>query len=94
MGNKIVIFSGPSGVGKATIEEKLFADANFNFGFSISATTRKPREGETHGKNYYFLSRDEFEKKIDLNINIPAGFTIYKSKEYGKIEILIIRNII
>ena len=60
---KLVIFSAPSGAGKTTIVRHLLS-LNFNFGFSISATTRKPRGAEINGKEYYFLSTEEFLLKI------------------------------
>jgi len=60
---KLVIFSAPSGAGKTTIVKHLLS-LNLNFGFSISATTRKPRGQEQNGKDYYFLSVDEFNLKI------------------------------
>ena len=61
---KLVIFSAPSGAGKTTIVSHLLT-LGLNFGFSISATTRKPRGTEQNGKEYYFLSVEEFKNKID-----------------------------
>jgi guanylate kinase len=61
---KLVIFSAPSGAGKTTIVSHLLT-IGLNFGFSISATTRKPRGAEKNGKEYYFLSTAEFKNKID-----------------------------
>jgi len=61
---KLVIFSAPSGAGKTTIVRHLMS-LDLNFGFSISATTRKPRGKEQDGKDYYFLSNEEFKSKID-----------------------------
>ncbi len=58
----IVVLSGPSGVGKSSIVEQLLA-AHHNFVESVSATTRKRRTGERQGRDYYFLSRDEFRNK-------------------------------
>lgn len=60
---KLVIFSAPSGAGKTTIVRHLLSK-NFNFGFSISATTRKPRGEEQNGREYYFLSAEEFRNKV------------------------------
>lgn len=56
--------SGPSGVGKGTIREKLMEDKSLKLFYSVSMTTRKPRPGEVDGREYYFVSRDEFEKNI------------------------------
>ena len=65
-GGKLVIFSAPSGAGKTTIVSHLLT-LGLNFGFSISATTRKPRGSEKNGKEYYFLTIEEFKSKIDRN---------------------------
>ncbi len=59
----LVVISAPSGGGKGTILKELFAQ-NENLRLSVSATTRAPRPGEEHGKQYYFLSREEFEALI------------------------------
>jgi guanylate kinase len=61
---KLVILSAPSGAGKTTIVRYLLS-LDLNFGFSISATTRKPRGAEQNGKDYYFLSAEEFKDKIN-----------------------------
>ena len=60
---KFIVISGPSGVGKGTICKKLFEE--INAWYSISSTTRDPREGEVDGVNYFFITKDEFKKKID-----------------------------
>lgn len=60
-----ILLSGPSGTGKSTLLKKLLADFPNKFGFSVSNTTRKPREGEVHGEHYNFVSVDEFKKLID-----------------------------
>ncbi len=64
-GNLIVI-SGPSGAGKGTICKALL-EREDNLYISVSATTRSPREGEVDGVNYYFLTQEEFKKKVDNN---------------------------
>ncbi len=61
---KIFVFSAPSGAGKTTILNRLKASVP-NLVYSISATTRKPRPGEVNGKHYFFMSVEEFKKKID-----------------------------
>lgn len=61
----ILVISGPSGSGKDSVVSCL--KSNHNFYFSISATTRKPREGEVDGEDYYFLSDEEFNKRINNN---------------------------
>lgn len=59
----LIVLSGPSGCGKGTVLKELISK-NSNVFLSISATTRNPRDGEIDGKNYYFISKDEFEKQI------------------------------
>ena len=63
----LFVFSGPSGVGKGTLNAKLFAEFGDQIAFSVSATTRAPREGEIDGKHYFFISRQEFENRIANN---------------------------
>jgi guanylate kinase len=62
----LFVISAPSGAGKTTIIKEIFKLFP-NFQFSISSTTRKKRNGEQNGKDYYFLPREEFEKKIKNN---------------------------
>jgi guanylate kinase len=64
-GNLIVIV-GPSGVGKGTVLKKVFEDLD-NLVFSVSVTTRKKREGEVEGKNYFFKTKEEFKEMIAKN---------------------------
>ncbi len=64
MRNVLVVLSGPSGVGKGTIA-KLLIERNKNLLLSISCTTRNPREGEKHGKEYFFISKEDFKNKIE-----------------------------
>lgn len=64
--NKLFVISGSSGVGKSTVI-KGFLDRNQDFIFSISCTTRKKREGEVDGVNYFFISKDEFLKGVENN---------------------------
>lgn len=59
----LIVISGFSGSGKGTIISKLIEKYD-NYSLSISATTRKPRYGETDGREYFFISRDDFEKKL------------------------------
>ena len=66
MKGQILIISGPSGSGKSTLLNRLLKEENDLY-FSISSTTRAPRQGETEGVNYYFISEDEFKKGIDAD---------------------------
>lgn len=61
---KVIIFSAPSGAGKSTIVNHLLNE-DLGLEFSISATSRAPRGKEKHGKEYYFFSQEEFQKRID-----------------------------
>ena len=60
----LVIISGPSGVGKGTVAKALLEGSEGQMVFSVSATTRKPRPGEEHGREYFFISDEEFEQMI------------------------------
>ena len=66
MKGQILIVSGPSGSGKSTLLSRLLKEENDLY-FSISSTTRAPRQGETEGVNYYFTSEEEFKKGIDAD---------------------------
>ncbi|XP_078325888.1 uncharacterized protein LOC111125194 isoform X6 [Crassostrea virginica] len=59
-----IVISGPSGSGKSTLLTRLFKEFPNCFAFSVSHTTRKPREGEIHGKDYFFVAMEDFEKMI------------------------------
>jgi guanylate kinase len=64
VGQKPVVISGPSGVGKGTLIAKLMKDYPSKFGFSVSHTTRSPREKEIDGVHYHFTERSKIEKDI------------------------------
>ena len=82
--NKVIIFSAPSGSGKTTLVKHSLE--NFpHLEFSISATTRAPREGEAHGKDYYFLTPDEFRKKISEDAFVEHE-EVYTDKFYGTLK--------
>lgn len=61
----LIVLSGPSGVGKGTVRKELFSQPDTAFEYSISMTTRAPREGEVDGVDYFFKSREEFEALIE-----------------------------
>lgn len=62
---RLIVISGFSGAGKGTVTKKLVED--YQYSFSISATTRKPREGEVDGREYYFKTEEEFRNLVDYN---------------------------
>ncbi|ARK22666.1 guanylate kinase [Sporosarcina sp. P26b] len=61
----LIVLSGPSGVGKGTVRKELFSSPDTNYEYSISMTTRNPREGEVDGVDYFFRSKEVFEKMIE-----------------------------
>jgi len=60
----LIVLSGPSGVGKGTVRKEIFSQPGNNFDYSISMTTRRMRPGEVNGKDYFFVSKEEFENEI------------------------------
>jgi guanylate kinase len=85
MEGKAIIFSAPSGSGKTTIVKHLLK-TNPDLGFSISASTRDKRgRTEQHGKDYYFLTPEEFKKKIDDNEFIEWE-EVYEGNFYGTLK--------
>ena len=81
---KCIIFSAPSGAGKTTIVRALL-DRFDQLSFSISACSRQPRPNEIHGKDYYFLSAEEFRSKIKSNEFIEWE-EVYEDHFYGTLR--------
>ena len=81
---KLIIFSAPSGAGKTTIVKHIL-QCGLNFGFSVSATTRKPRGEEVNGRDYYFLSVEEFRSKIGNN-EFLEWEEVYPGSFYGTLK--------
>lgn len=84
MAAKLIIFSAPSGSGKSTIVNHLLK-AGFDIEFSISATSRPPRGNEQDGVEYYFLTPDEFRRRIAANEFIEYE-EVYKDTYYGTLR--------
>ncbi len=82
---KLFVFSAPSGSGKTTIVKHLLAQENLNLEFSISATSRAPRGEEVNGKDYYFISAEEFKKKIK-NEEFLEWEEVYRDNFYGTLK--------
>ena len=76
---KFIVVSGPSGVGKGTICDRLVKELNAEY--SVSYTTREPRVGEVNGVNYNFISMDDFKKKIELGDFLE--YNLYNGNYYG-----------
>jgi len=81
----MVVFTAPSGAGKTTIVKHLLNKYKEEFGFSISATTRTKRNAETHGKDYYFLSNNEFKNHIKEG-NFIEWEEVYQDQYYGTLK--------
>lgn len=77
----LVVVSGFSGAGKGTIMKQLLEEYPNRYALSISATTRKPRSGESHGKEYFFVSKEEFEDMIGKEALIE--YAQYVGNYYG-----------
>jgi guanylate kinase len=61
----LIILSGPSGVGKGTLRKRIMEDASLQLVYSVSMTTRSKRQGETDGKDYFFVNQKTFQEAID-----------------------------
>ena len=85
MKGKIIILSAPSGTGKSTIISRLMKDDSLRLGFSISATSRKPRGEEKDGKDYFFLSESEFKAKVAAG-EFVEWEEVYAGTCYGTLE--------
>ena len=82
---KLIVISAPSGCGKSTIIKQIIDDERLKLGFSISATSRKPREGEEHGVHYYFISDEEFLQLIKED-KFVEWEEVYKGTCYGTLR--------
>ena len=81
---KIVVITAPSGAGKSSIVRKLMQQRH-NLAFSISCTTREKRDGEMDGREYYFISGEEFKRKIQNNEFVEYE-EVYPGKFYGTLK--------
>lgn len=81
--NYLLVVSGPSGVGKDTVVRRM-RELHPEIGFSVSATTRAPREGERDGVDYYFLTKEQFEQRIQSDA--VAEYTCYCGNYYGTLR--------
>ena len=81
--SKVFVITGPSGVGKGTLISRLL-ERVANLTLSVSATTREPREGEVDGREYHFLSPQEFERRMDADDFLE--FATYSGNRYGTLR--------
>ena len=75
----LIVLSGPSGVGKGTVRKLVFEDESLNLEYSISMTTRLPRNQEENGKDYFFVTKEEFDKALAEDaeyFNNKCGFKL------------------
>lgn len=82
---KLIVFSAPSGSGKTTIVRHLLSHPELNLEFSISCTSRAARGEEQHGKDYYFISLEEFKKHIK-NEEFLEWEEVYRDNFYGTLK--------
>ncbi len=82
---KLIVFSAPSASGKTTIVNELIKHPELNLAFSVSATSRPKRPNEIHGKHYYFISPEEFRRKIDENAFVEWE-EVYPGHFYGTLK--------
>jgi guanylate kinase len=80
---KVFVITGPSGVGKGTLIRTLLQRVP-ELGLAVSATTRRPRPGETHGVDYHFLSDDEFERRVQAGEFVEHAR--YSGNRYGTLR--------
>ena len=83
--HKIIIITAPSGAGKTSIVHYLLQKYPRQLAFSVSATTRQPRENEINGEDYYFLSEEIFRQKIQQNEFVEWEM-VYEGKYYGTLH--------
>ena len=83
---RVVVVSGPSGSGKTTIVERLMADRPVPLRKCVSATTRPARPGEEEGESYYFLTKDEFQRRLENDAFIEYAEVFRSGHLYGTLR--------
>lgn len=83
---RVVVLSGPSGSGKTTIVERLMQDMPVPLVKAVSATTRDPRPGEVDGQSYYFLTKDEFQRRIEAGEFLEYAEVFKTGNLYGTLK--------
>lgn len=82
---KLIIISAPSGTGKSTIINRIIDDEELKLEFSVSATTRPPREGEENGVEYYFMTPEQFRQEIEDDA-FAEYQEVYEGRYYGTLK--------
>lgn len=85
----LIVLSGPSGVGKGTVLKRFINDPSLNLAYSVSLTTRRPRQGEVDGLNYHFVSKDYFNKWIEADEFLE--YAEFVGNYYGTSKIMVER---
>ena len=80
--SKFIVIAAPSGSGKTTIVNKLIKEKDLDLHFSVSATSRAPRKNEEDGENYFFITKEEFLRKV-INNDFIEWEEVYKGVFYG-----------
>jgi guanylate kinase len=83
--HKLIIIAAPSGAGKTSIVKHLLATLPDQLGFSVSCATRAPRAQETHGTDYYFISAEEFTRRVSAG-EFAEWEMVYEGKYYGTLH--------
>ena len=83
--HKLIIIAAPSGAGKTSIVKHLLSTLPDQLGFSVSCATRAPRAGETHGSDYYFITPQEFTRRVEAGA-FAEWEMVYEEKFYGTLH--------
>jgi guanylate kinase len=83
---RMIVISGPSGAGKSTVVRRLLTGCSLPLVLSVSATTREPRTGEEHGRDYFFLPRDEFDRRRRAGEFLECKEVFGRGDWYGTLQ--------
>lgn len=83
---RMIVISGPSGAGKSTVVRGLLTGCSLPLALSVSATTRPPRQGEVHGKDYFFLPADEFDRRRRAGEFLECKEVFGRGDWYGTLQ--------
>jgi guanylate kinase len=83
---RMIVISGPSGAGKSTVVRGMLTGCSLPLALSVSATTRQPRQGEVHGKDYFFLPADEFDRRRRAGEFLECKEVFGRGDWYGTLQ--------